>query len=71
MGPFPKSFLFVFGTVLIAIGAFLTLFYGVWIKRREVGAGLDTPEKRIALYVAIGIGAAFIGGGVIFLVLMY
>ena len=55
--------------VLIAIGIFLTVFYGIYMKRRELGPGIDTPEKRIAVYVAIGIGLAYIGGGMIFLVL--
>ena len=58
----------VFGIVMIAIGVFLALFYGVFMKRRDVGSGTDTPEKRISLYEAIGIGAGFIGCGMIWLI---
>ncbi|MEX0716906.1 MAG: hypothetical protein WD066_09975 [Planctomycetaceae bacterium] len=65
MGAFAE--LRIAAIVVIAIGMFLTLFYGVWIKRRDVGPGLDTPEKRIAVYEAIGIGAGFIGAGAILL----
>ena len=57
----------IFPIAMIAIGIFLTLFYGIYIKRRDVGPGMDTPAKRISMYAAIGIGAAFIGGGAIFL----
>jgi hypothetical protein len=55
----------IFGIVMIAIGVFLTLFYGIYVKRRDVGPGADTPEKRICLYGAIGIGVAFVGVGTI------
>lgn len=64
MEPFEKTI----GIVMIAIGVFLVLFYGIYVKRRDVGTGLDTPEKRIHLYAAIGIGVAFIVPGIIFLV---
>ena len=57
-----------FSVAMIAIGIFLMLFYGIYMKRRSVGAGVDTPEKRIQLYAAIGMGLAFIGGGVLFLI---
>lgn len=65
MGAFPELRPFALG--MIAVGAFLTLFYGVWIKRREIGRGLDTPKKRIAVYAAIGMGAGFIGGAAVLL----
>ena len=62
------SYLRPFAAVLIAIGIFLFFFHGVYMKRREVGRGMDTPEKRITVYVAIGIGAMFILGGTVFLI---
>ncbi len=52
---------------MIVIGVLLTLFYGIYVKRKEVGRGADTPERRIVLYAAFGIGAAFIGAGTIML----
>jgi len=58
-----------FPLVMIAIGVFIFWFYGVYVKRKEVGRGMDSPEKRIALYVAVGCGAMFIGLGVVFLLL--
>jgi len=63
------DFQVTFGVALIAIGVFLTLFSGLYVKRKEVGGGADTPEKRTHLYAAIGIGSMFIGGGIVFLVL--
>ena len=65
---FEQWFATMFAVAMIAIGIFLACFYGVYIKRKEVGPGIDTPEKRIALYTAIGIGVMFIGGGMVFLV---
>ncbi len=55
---------------MAAIGLFLALFYGLYIKRRDVGPGMDNPEKRIAVYVALGIGAMFLGGGLVFLIIL-
>ncbi|MAE61458.1 MAG: hypothetical protein CMJ49_08900 [Planctomycetaceae bacterium] len=54
--------------VLIGIGVFLLWFYGVYIKNREEGRGFDTAGKRIAFYGAMGIGAMFIGGGILLLI---
>ena len=64
------NFYRTFAIVMIAIGAFLTMFYGIYVKRKEVGPGMDTPSKRIAVYCAIGIGAMFIGDGIVFLVVL-
>ena len=65
-----EHFTITFSIVMIVIGTFLALFYGVYMKRRAVGSGMGTPEKRIAVYGAIGIGVMFIGVGTIFLVLL-
>ena len=62
-----RHFNLIFSVVMIAIGIFLTLFYGVYIKKRDLGPGADTPEKRVAMYAAIGMGVGFIGAGTIFL----
>ena len=56
------------GLGAIAIGVFLTFFYGVYIKRKEVGPGMDTPMKRIAVYEAVGMGASFICAGLMFII---
>ena len=55
----------LFSLANIGIGIFLLFFYGVYIKRREVGRGMDTPEKRIVVYEAVGIAFAFVAGGLI------
>ena len=60
------AFLRTYAAAMIGIGVFLTVFHGVYMKRKTVGPGIETPEKRIAWYVAIGIGAGFFGGGVLF-----
>jgi hypothetical protein len=58
----------VFGSVMILLGVLLVLFYGLILKKKEVGKGLGTPEKRIHVYVAFGIGSAFVGGGTILVI---
>lgn len=58
-----------FGIALIAIGVFLAVFYGKFIKGREVGRGFENTAKRIYAYTAFGISALFIGGGLVFLIL--
>jgi uncharacterized membrane protein YhiD involved in acid resistance len=61
----------LFPIAMIAVGVFLTLFFGIYMKRREVGPGMDTAQKRIAVYVATGIGLMFLGGGMVFLVVKF
>lgn len=65
-----QSFALTFGIAMVAIGVFLAVFYGWYMKRRDVGRGLETPEKRMALYGAIGISALFVGVGLVFLFLL-
>jgi drug/metabolite transporter (DMT)-like permease len=62
------TFRIVIGVVMMAIGGFLAAFYGIYLKRRELGTGAETPQKRMALYAAIGMGVLFVGGGIVLLV---
>ena len=57
----------IFAVGMIIIGVLLLFFFGLYMKRKQIGRGLETTEKRIYLYCAIGIGLAFILGGIIVL----
>ncbi len=61
------SFIRPVAIALMGIGVFLAVFEALHVKRKEVGTGLDTPCKRISLYVAVGIGLFFVLGGLILL----